>query len=63
MSWNDEQGQGERVQRSGRERDELRSEYERGVLDAARAVDRHLVHIGALGGSSIHSALSRGEEK
>ena len=58
MSWNDEQAKGERIQRSWRERDALRAEYERGVLDAARAVDGHLVIIGALEGSSIHSALS-----
>jgi len=57
-SWNDEQGKGERVQHGWRERDALQAEYERGVLDAARAVDRHLTIIGALEGSSIHSALS-----
>ncbi len=43
---------------SWRERDALQAEYERGLLDAARAVDRHLTVIGALEGSSIHSALS-----
>ena len=41
-----------------RERDALQAEYERGLLDAARAVDRHLTVIGALEGSSIHAALS-----
>lgn len=58
MSWNEEQGKGERVQHGWRERDALRAEYERGLLDAARAVDRYLILVGALEGSSIHSALS-----
>ena len=56
--WNKEQGEGERVQRSWRERDEVQAIRDHALLDAARAVDRHLIVIGALEGSSIHSALS-----
>lgn len=41
-----------------RERDEKKAIRDAALLDAARAVDRVLVQIGALEGSSIHSALS-----
>lgn len=56
--WNREQGEGERAQRSWRERDAEQAIRDKALLDAARAVDKHLVVIGALEGSSIHSALS-----
>lgn len=56
--WNKEQGEGERVQRSWRERDAEQAIRDKALLDAARAIDTHLIAIGALEGSSIHSALS-----
>ncbi len=56
--WNKEQGSGERIQRSWRERDEVQAIRDKALLDAARAVDQHITIIGALEGSSIHAALS-----
>lgn len=40
------------------QRDEIQAVRDKTLLDAARVVDAYLIMVGALEGSSIHSALS-----